>query len=168
MSDENLVKDVFFLKYVCCNKEGYVNLKFIMFFKKVKMFIKDFRVVVEVLKMLIKFLMNFERMKVKRNIFLFLEFLEWNLGRIVVVIGFENFLMESVSEIFLKCGEIELIWIVWLGKVIFLDLKMYFIKYFEFEIEICVVVVFEIMVVVVWVCSEILKEGGMKVVEFGK
>lgn len=45
---------------------------------------------------------------------------------------------------------------------------MYFIKYFEFEIEICVVVVFEIMVVVVWVCSEILKEGGMKVVEFGK
>lgn len=168
MGDDNFVKDVFLFKYVCCNKEGYVNLKFIMLFKKVKMLIKDYRVVVEVLEKLKEFLMNLEKMKVRRNVLFFLEFFECNLGRIVVVIYFENFFMESVSEIFFKCGEIELICIIWFGKVIFFDLKFYFVKYLEFEKEMIVVVVFEIMVVVVCVCSEMLKEGGMKVVEFGK
>lgn len=155
-------------KYVCCNKEGYVNLKFIMLFKKVKMLIKDYRVVVEVLEKLKVFLLNLEKIKVRRNVFFFLEFFECNLGRIVVVIRLENVIMEGVSEIFFKCGEIELICIIWLGKLIFVDLKFYFVKYLEFEKEIIVVVVFEMMVVVVCVCSELLKEGGMKVVEFGK
>jgi len=168
LSDDNLAKDAFLLKHVRRNKEGYVNLKLITSFKKVKTLTKDYRVVAKALEKSKELSLNSEKTKVRRNAALPSELLERNPGRTVVVTGLENASMESVSEIFSKCGEIELIRIVRPGKVIPVDLKSYFTKHPELETETCAVVAFETMAAAARACSEISKEGGMKVVELGK
>lgn len=168
LSDDNLAKDAFLLKHVRRNKEGYVNLKLITSFKKVKTLTKDYRVVAKALEKSKELSLNSEKTKVRRNAALPSELLERNPGRTVVVTGLENASMESVSEIFSKCGEIELIRIVRPGKAIPVDLKSYFTKHPELETETCAVVAFETMAAAARACSEISKEGGMRVVELGK
>lgn len=168
LGDDNLAKDAFLLKHVRRNKEGYVNLKLITSFKKVKTLTKDYRVVAEALKKSKELSMNSEKTKVRRNVPLPSELLERNPGRTVVVTHLENSSMESVSEIFSKCGEIELIRIIRPGKAIPLDLKPYFAKHPELEKETTAVVAFETMAAAARACSEMSKEGGMKVVELGK
>lgn len=168
LSDENLAKDAFLLKHVRRNKEGYVNLKLVTSFKKVKTLTKDYRVVAEALEMSKTLSMNSEKTKVKRNTPLPSELLERNPGRTVIVTGLENPSMENVSETFSKCGEIELIRIVRPGKSFPSDLKVHFTKHPELETEICAVVAFETMAAAARACSEMSKEGGMKVVELGK
>ncbi len=44
-SDANILKDAFLLKHVRRNRQGYVSLKLITSFKKVKSLTKDFRAV---------------------------------------------------------------------------------------------------------------------------
>lgn len=168
LSDDNLAKDAFLLKHVRRNKEGFVNLKLITSFKKVKTLTKDYRVVAEALEMSTELSLNSEKTKVRRNAPLPSDLLERNPGRTVVVTGLESASMESVSEIFSKCGEIELIRIVRPGKTIPVDLKAYFAKHPELEAETCAVVAFETMAAAARACSEMSKEGGMKVVELGK
>ena len=168
LGDDNLAKDAFLLKHVRRNKEGYVNLKLITSFKKVKTLTKDYRVVAEALEKSKDLSMNSEKTKVKRNVPLPSELLERNPGRTVVVTHLENATMESVSEIFSKCGEIELIRIIRPGKAIPVDLKPYFTKHPELENETTAVVAFETMAAAARACSEMSKEGGMKVVELGK
>lgn len=168
LSDDNLAKDAFLLKHVRRNKEGFVNLKLITSFKKVKTLTKDYRVVAEALEKSTELSLNSEKTKVRRNAPLSSDLLERNPGRTVVVTGLESASMESVSEIFSKCGEIELIRIVRPGKTIPVDLKAYFVKHPELEAETCAVVAFETMAAAARACSEMSKEGGMKVVELGK
>ncbi len=43
-SDANILKDAFLLKHVRRNRQGYVSLKLITSFKKVKSLTKDYRV----------------------------------------------------------------------------------------------------------------------------
>lgn len=168
LGDDNLAKDAFLLKHVRRNKEGYVNLKLITSFKKVKTLTKDYRVVAEALEKSSELSMNSEKTKVRRNVPLPSELLERNPGRTVVVSHLENATMESVSEIFSKCGEIEVIRIIRPGKAIPVDLKPYFTKHPELENETTAVVAFETMAAAARACSEMSKEGGMKVVELGK
>lgn len=168
LGDDNLAKDAFLLKHVRRNKEGYVNLKLITSFKKVKTLTKDYRVVAEALEKSKELSMNSEKTKVRRNVQLPSELLERNPGRTVVVTHLENATMESVSEIFSRCGEIELIRIIGPGKAIPVDLKPYFAKHPELEKETTAVVAFETMAAAARACSEMSKEGGMKVVELGK
>lgn len=168
LGDDNLAKDAFLLKHVRRNKEGYVNLKLITSFKKVKTLTKDYRVVAEALEKSKELSLNSEKTKVRRNVPLPSELLERNPGRTVVVTRLENATMEGVSEIFSKCGEIELIRIIRPGKPIPADLKSYFAKHPELEKETTAVVAFETMAAAARACSELSKEGGMKVVELGK
>lgn len=168
LGNDNLAKDAFLLKHVRRNKEGYVNLKLITSFKKVKTLTKDYRVVAEALEKSKELSMNSEKTKVRRNVALPSELLERNPGRTVVVTRIETPTMESVSEIFSKCGEIELIRIIRPGKAIPVDLKSYFTKHPELEKETTAVVAFETMAAAARACSEVSREGGMKVVELGK
>ena len=168
LGNDNLAKDAFLLKHVRRNKEGYVNLKLITSFKKVKTLTKDYRVVAEALEKSTELSLNSEKTKVRRNSPLPSELLERNPGRTVVVTRLENSTIESVSEIFAKCGEIELIRIIRPGKSIPVDLKPYFAKHPELEKETVAVVAFETMAAAARACSEMSKEGGMKVVELGK
>merc|ERR1712159_430040 len=49
-SDENLKRDGFLLKHIKRNKEGFVNLKLLASFKKMRSLSRDYRVIAEVLK----------------------------------------------------------------------------------------------------------------------
>ena len=168
LSDENLAKDAFLLKHVRRNKEGFVNLKLITSFKRVKALTKDHRVVAEALKLSTKLSLNAEEKKVKRNVPLPLELLERNPGRTVVATKIQNPCFETVSELFSKCGEITLIRITRPGKPVPSDLKAYFTKNPELENEVCAVVEFETMAAAARACSELSKENGMHVVELGR
>ena len=167
LSVDSLSRDAFLLKHVRRNKEGYVNLKLITSFKKVRSLTKDYRVVAEALKVSKSLSMNDELTKVRRNIPLPKELLERNPGRTVVATNLEDPSFEKVSENFTKCGEIVLIRILRPGKPVPVDLKVHFGRHPELETEVCAVVEFETMAAAARACGELTKEGGMKVVELG-
>ncbi|XP_001637641.2 la-related protein 6 [Nematostella vectensis] len=166
LSDDNLARDAFLLKHVRRNKEGYVNLKLITSFKKVKSLTKDYRVVAESLKDSTMLSMNDENTKVKRNEPLRAELMDRNPGRTVVATNIENPSFEHVSEMFSKCGEIVLIRIIRGGKTIPPDLKEYESKFPENETF--AVIEFETMAAAARACSELTQDGGIRVIELGK
>ncbi|KAK3733229.1 hypothetical protein QZH41_001998 [Actinostola sp. cb2023] len=169
LSDENLSRDAFLLKHVRRNKEGFVNLKLITSFKKVKSLTKDYRVVGEALKESSKLVLNSEVTKVKRIEPLPTELLERNPGRTVIATRIDVPTFEQVSEMFSKCGEIVLIRIIRPGKTIPSDVKGFIAK-LQSDIgnETFAIIEFETMAAAARACSELSKDGGMKVVELGK
>lgn len=168
LSDDNLSRDAFLLKHVRRNKEGYVNLKLITSFKKVKSLTKDFRVVGEALKESKNLVLNVEVTKVKRVEPLPTELLERNPGRTVIATKIPEPTFDKVSEMFSKCGEIVLIRIIRPGKAIPPDVKGFLAKYIDMTSETFAIVEFETMAAAARACSELSKDGGMKVVELGK
>jgi la-related protein 6 len=142
-SDVNILKDAFLLKHVRRNKQGYVSLKLITSFKKVKSMTKDYRVVAFSLKQSEKLEVNEEGTKVRRKDPL-PEWDETTPSRTVVAVNlpFENPTFENVSELFSKCGEVELIRIVKPGKNIPPDVKKHVNKHPELGTTVCAVVEF--------------------------
>ncbi|XP_064799503.1 la-related protein 6-like [Oncorhynchus masou masou] len=67
LSDENLAKDAFLLKHVKRNKMGYVNIKLLTSFKKMKPLTKDWRVTAYALNYSSKLEVNKEGNKVRRK-----------------------------------------------------------------------------------------------------
>lgn len=66
-SDENLRKDGFLLKHVKRNKDGYVNLKLLASFKKMRAICKDFSAIAEILKESDALALNETGMKIRRR-----------------------------------------------------------------------------------------------------
>ncbi|XP_063067402.1 la-related protein 6-like [Engraulis encrasicolus] len=66
LSDENLAKDAFLLKHVRRNKMGYVNIKLLTSFKKMKQLTKDWRSTAFALRHSAKLEVNEEGNKVRR------------------------------------------------------------------------------------------------------
>ncbi|XP_066506261.1 la-related protein 6-like [Hoplias malabaricus] len=66
LSDENLAKDAFLLKHVRKNKMGYINIKLLTSFKKMKHLTKDWRVTAYALHHSSKLEVNEEGNKVRR------------------------------------------------------------------------------------------------------
>uniref|UniRef100_K7FPM5 La ribonucleoprotein 6, translational regulator n=1 Tax=Pelodiscus sinensis TaxID=13735 RepID=K7FPM5_PELSI len=66
-SDENLEKDAFLLKHVRRNKMGYVSVKLLTSFKKVKQLTRDWRTTAYALKYSDTLEMNEDSRKVRRN-----------------------------------------------------------------------------------------------------
>ncbi|KAL2100204.1 hypothetical protein ACEWY4_004598 [Coilia grayii] len=66
LSDENLAKDAFLLKHVRRNKMGYVNIKLLTSFKKMKQLTKDWRATAYALRHSTKLEVNEEGNKVRR------------------------------------------------------------------------------------------------------
>ncbi|XP_074651392.1 la-related protein 6-like [Tubulanus polymorphus] len=143
-SDENILKDAFLLKHVRRNRQGYVNIKLITSFKRVKSLSKDYRVVAYSLGFSSKLSVNEEGTKVCRNQPL-PEFDETTPSRTVVVVNLplENPTIESVAEIFKNCGEIALVRILRPGKTIPGDIKKHSNKHPEIGQTMCAVVEFE-------------------------
>ncbi|XP_048876273.1 la-related protein 6-like [Brienomyrus brachyistius] len=67
LSDENLAKDAFLLKHVKRNRMGYVNIKLLTSFKKMKQLTKDWRVTAYALHHSLKLELNKEGTKVRRK-----------------------------------------------------------------------------------------------------
>ncbi|KAI5692846.1 hypothetical protein M8J75_002205 [Diaphorina citri] len=100
-SDENIVKDAFLLKHVKRNKEGFVSLKLISSFKRVKHLSKDWRVVAFALAKSTKI----------RRVDPLPAYDQTTPSRTIVAINIppESATIELVAEMFKPCGEIALI-----------------------------------------------------------
>lgn len=118
-SDENIAKDAFLLKHVRRNKEGYVSLKLISSFKKVKHLSRDWRVVGAALSRSNKLEVNSQGTKLRR-VNPLPSFDQTAPSRTVVAAGLptERLTVESVAEIFKPCGEIALIRVLKSGRPI--------------------------------------------------
>lgn len=144
-SDANITKDKFLLKHVKRNKEGFVSLKLISSFKRVKHLTKDWRQVAHAIKLCSKKLeVNDLETKVRR-----LEDLppydETTPSRTVVVLNLpmDRPTIEGVAEIFKVCGEIELVRILRPGNPVPADIKLYVNKHPEMTTKVCALVEFE-------------------------
>ncbi|XP_078037452.1 la ribonucleoprotein translational regulator Achilles [Augochlora pura] len=109
-SDENIVKDAFLLKHVKRNKEGYVSLKLISSFKRVKHLSRDWRVVGAALAKSKKLQVNLQGTKLRR-VDPLPPFDQTAPSRTILAarLPLEKLSVESVAEIFRPCGEIALI-----------------------------------------------------------
>lgn len=143
-SDANILKDAFLLKHVRRNKQGFVSIKLITSFKKVKSLTKDYRVVAYSLRHSDKLEVNEEGRKVRRKDPL-PDWDETTPSRSVVVVNLpmENPSIENVAEMFSKCGEVTLIRILRPGKSVPQDVKKHATKHPEIGTTTCAVVEFE-------------------------
>lgn len=109
-ADESIVKDAFLLKHVKRNKEGYVSLKLVSSFKRVKHLTKDWRVVGAALAKSTKLQVNPQGTKLRRLNPL-PAFDQTTPSRTILAarLPLERLSVESVAEIFKPCGEIALI-----------------------------------------------------------
>jgi hypothetical protein len=144
-SDANITKDKFLLKHVKRNKEGFVSLKLISSFKRVKHLTKDWRQVAFAIKKCSNRLeVNDLETKVRR-----LEELppydETTPSRTVVVLNLpmDRPTIEGVAEIFTACGDIVLVRILRPGNPIPADIKPYVAKHPEMTTKVCALVEYE-------------------------
>lgn len=141
-SNENILKDAFLLKHVRRNKEGFVSLKLISSFKRVRQLTKDWRVVGYAIKLKSKDIeVNDLGTKIRR-----LEplpvFDETMPSRTVVAtdLPLDKLTIEKVSEMFSQCGEIALIRILHAGGTIPPDVRQFINKYPELQQKECALV----------------------------
>lgn len=145
-SDENLKKDGFLLKHVKRNKEGYVNLKLLASFKKMRSLNRDYRVIGEALKESTKLEVNETGLKLRRRDPLPKELLEQVRVKHVVVsnITNENPSMNYITEAFSKHkDDVVSVRIVKPGKKFPNDLQSHFSRHPELREEVVAVVEFD-------------------------
>ncbi|XP_041971410.1 la-related protein 6 [Aricia agestis] len=128
-SDANITKDAFLLKHVRRNKEGYVSLKLISSFKRVKHLTKDWRVVAEALKRSTKLEINEPGTKLRR-IDPLPAYDETTPSRTVVAVRMpiERPTVEAVSRLFAGCGEIALVRVLRPGNPVPADVRQFLNK----------------------------------------
>ncbi|XP_053686567.1 uncharacterized protein LOC128736111 [Sabethes cyaneus] len=143
-SNENILKDAFLLKHVRRNKEGFVSLKLVSSFKRVRQLTKDWRVVGYAIKRKsVKIELNDLGTKIRR-----LEPLplydETTPSRTVVATGlpYDKYTVEKVSELFSKCGEISLIRVLRPGGPIPADVRQFINKHPELQQNECALIEF--------------------------
>lgn len=109
-SDENILRDSFLLKHVRRNREGYVSLKLMASFRKVKSLTKSWEAVRDALRGSTRLEVNPEGTKVRRRDPL-PPHDETGPSRSVVAFGlpWERPSVEAVAELFARCGPISLI-----------------------------------------------------------
>lgn len=144
-SDENLEKDGFLLKHVKRNKEGYVNLKLLSSFKKMRSICKDYKVICEALKDSSLLLMNEECTKIKRRNPLPEKLFDQPPVRFVVVSNMkvDNPSVDFISELFRDKGGIVGVRMVRSGKKYPADLQSHFAHNPDLVNETIAVVEFE-------------------------
>merc|ERR1739848_257986 len=171
-SDANITKDKFLLKHVKRNKEGFVSLKLISSFKRVKHLTKDRRqVAVAIERKSKKLEVNDFKTKVRRLDDL-PEYDETTPSRTVVALNLpiERPTIEAVAELFSACGEIVLVRILRPGNPIPADVKPFADKHPEMTDKFCALVEYERTEFAHRAVKDLNKEGpaedgGMKVME---
>ena len=154
-SDVNILKDAFLLKHVKRNKQGFVSLKLVTSFRKLKSLTKDYRVVAHCLVDSEFVEVNEEGTKVRRKQPL-PDYDETTPSRTVVAVNlpFDNPTIENVAEVFSKCGDISLIRVLKSGKSIPPDIKKHLNKHPELGNVTCAVIEFETHESAVLACKE--------------
>ncbi|XP_064119255.1 la-related protein 6-like [Macrobrachium nipponense] len=164
-SDANVAKDKFLLKHIRRNKEGYVSLKLVSSFKKVKQLTKDWRVVAFSLnKISTKIQINDVGTKIRRVEPLpDLEEVPVTCAVLALSLPLEKPSIQSVSQLFSSCGEIALIRVVRAGTTIPQDLKSLAAKHPSLNDTHCAWIEFE-SPEAAKAATELTNEDGMKVI----
>lgn len=130
-SNESLLKDAFLLKHVRRNKEGFVSLKLVSSFKRVRQLCKDWRAVGHAIKKASKRIELNELGTKIRRLDPLPDYDETLPSRTIVATGFpfDKLTIEKVSDIFSKCGEIALVRILRPGGQIPGDVRQFMNKH---------------------------------------
>ncbi|KAM3936526.1 la-related protein 6-like [Leptodactylus fuscus] len=153
LSDENLSHDAFLLKHVQKNKMGFVSIKLLTSFKKIKSLTRDWRQTLYALQFSELLEVNKEETKVRRkkpvpDSLLGLPptklLLVWDLNIVEknVPAKPQNFL-ETVTCLFASYGIITSVHIIKPGKEMPCDVKKYLSKYPELATRSCALVEYE-------------------------
>lgn len=164
-SDANVAKDKFLLKHIRRNKEGYVSLKLVSSFKKVKQLTKDWRVVSFSLnKKSSKIQINDLGTKIRRvDPLPDLEEVPVTCAVLALALPLAKPSIQSVSELFSSCGDIAFIRVVRAGTAIPQDLKGLSVKHPALSDTNCAWIEFETPEAAK-AATEMSTEDGLKVV----
>ncbi|XP_067824783.1 la-related protein 6-like [Heptranchias perlo] len=156
LSDENLAVDSFLLKHMKKNKMGYISIKLLTSFKKVKCLTKDWKVTAYALNYSKLLEINQEGTKIRRKnpvpeslltVPPSKRILAWNFNKDSPESNGEIHeqmnVMESAMKIFAIHGTISSIRILQPGKEIPAELKKYTMKYPEVGTKVCILVEYE-------------------------
>ncbi|KAH0626926.1 hypothetical protein JD844_002229 [Phrynosoma platyrhinos] len=156
LSDENLSKDAFLLKHVQKNKMGFVSIKLLTSFKKVKYLTRDWRVTLYALQFSELLEVNEEGTKVRRrnhipdylvNIPPSKMLLAWNIlpyeQTIPASLLFQTTFLDKITKLFGPFGDITSIRILRPGKKLPSDVKKYSSRYPELLTKCCALVEYE-------------------------
>lgn len=143
-SDEIILKDAFLLKHVRRNKEGYVSLKLVSSFKRVRQLTKDWRVVGQAIRKKGRRIQLNDICTKIRRIEPLPNFDETMPSRTIVAcdLPLDKLTIEKVSDMFAQCGEIALIRILKPGMGIPVDVRQFMNKYPELQEKECALVEF--------------------------
>lgn len=143
--DQNILKDPFLLKHVRRNKEGYVSLKLISSFRKIRSLTRCWKAVAHSLQKSQMLALNSDGTKIRRLAPL-PDYDETLPNRMVIVYGFadnQKPSVESVSEMFSKCGEIALVRVLRPGSSVPPEVKRFLSKSPEVQNKMCALIEFE-------------------------
>lgn len=143
-SDENLLKDSFLMKHINRNKQGYVSLKLVASFRKVKSLTKDWRVVLASVKHSSLLALSEDCRKIRR-LAPAPQVDYSHVGRTVIITGYpsDEPNANGVMSQFGKFGEVILVRIFHPGKAIPLDVKPCRSKHPGLGKELCILVEYE-------------------------
>ncbi|XP_063239095.1 la-related protein 6 [Bacillus rossius redtenbacheri] len=143
-SDVNITKDAFLLKHVKRNKEGYVSLKLISSFKRVKHLAKDWRVVAAALQRSTKLQINEAGTKLRRTDPL-PQYDETTPSRTVLAssLPHDKPTIERVADLFSCFGEIALVRILRPGNPVPADARAFVAARPELAGVVCALVEFQ-------------------------
>lgn len=144
-SDVNITKDAFLLKHVKRNKEGYVSLKLISSFKRVKHLAKDWRVVAYALANGSQLLQVNEARTKLRRLAPLPRYDDTAPSRTVVAIDLplEKPTIESVVDLFAPCGKLALVRILRPGNPVPADVRPFVAALPELARVVCALIEFE-------------------------
>jgi len=145
LSDEYLAKDKYLLRQIRCKSEGYISIKLMTSFKKVKKLTRDWRTVRFALLQTDNLIVSPEGFRVKRATQLPENLRKPRLLSSVVTIRLTEDMatVEAMTNTFAKYGEIALVRILKPGKEIPSDLRNYATQVPDIGKSTCAVVDFE-------------------------
>lgn len=145
LSDEYLAKDKYLLRQIRCKSEGYISIKLMTSFKKVKKLTRDWRSVRFALQQSPNLIVSPEGFRVKRSTQLPENLRKPRLLSSVVTIRLTEELssVDAITNMFSKYGEIGLVRILKPGKEIPSDLRNYATQVPDIGKTMCAVVDFE-------------------------
>lgn len=165
-SDSNVAKDKFLLKHIRRNKEGYVSLKLVSSFKKVKQLTKDWRVVAHALAARSALVaVNDQKTKIRRVEPLpEIDDAPVTSAVLALDLPLDKPSVETVSKLFGAIGEIAFVRVLRAGGNLPPDIKSLMTKYPVLGEKHCAWIEFETPEAAKAAAAEMTVEDGMRVV----
>ncbi|KAM9369042.1 uncharacterized protein LRP34_010761 [Phaethornis superciliosus] len=154
LSDENLAKDAFLLKHVQKNKMGFVSIKLLTSFKKVKYLTRDWRLTLYALRFSELLEVNEEGTKVRRRIPIPESLLSVPPSKLLlawellpqeqdVLLPLQKNFLETITRMFSPFGAIASIRILRPGRKLPSDVRKYTSRFPELLSKCCALVEYE-------------------------